>query len=172
MTAPSAPAPPRAVVSAWPPLFVLAVALALLWWAQSYSPVARSFPSAVAAILAVLAVFDLWSRLPLPGRALVEGFWGTSFARREMMHDPALRDEGVMAAWVLAAFAGMALLGTLVALPVFCLVYAWRRGGRPLRQAAIVALALLVFEYVVFEWLLDYTLYRGLLFTTGGFRRW
>lgn len=172
MADPGNPAPPRSVVSVWPALAILAFALDILWWSQSYSPIARQFPSVVAGILAVLALIDLWSRLPVPGRGIVADFWGTSFERREMTHRPALRDEIALTLWVLAAFAGTAVFGILMALPAFCFAYVWRRARRPALQAAAAAVILFGFEFTVFEWLLNYELYRGLLFAKGGLSRW
>lgn len=164
--------PPRSVASVYPALIVIAFALGMLWWSQNYSETARRFPSMVAVALACLGLIDLWSRLDLPGRAFIATFWGTSFDRREMTHDPKLRAELELALWVLGAFAGMAAVGILPALPLFCLLYTWQRAKRPLRQGIVIAVILLAFEYTVFEWLLDYELYRGLLFSKGGLSRW
>ena len=164
--------PPRSVVSIYPPLVILAVALGLGVWAQAYSDVARRFPTVVAVLLAALAMIDLWSRLPLPGQRFISAFWGTSFDRREMMVVPPLVAELRLLAWVLLAFGVMAVVGILPALPTFCFLFVWLRAGRSVWQAVQVALVLLVFEYLVFEWLLDYELYRGLLFSKGGLARW
>ena len=112
--------PPRSVVSIYPPLVILAVALGLGVWAQAYSDIARRFPTVVAVILAALAMIDLWSRLPLPGQRFISAFWGTSFDRREMMVVPPLAAELRLLAWVFLAFGGMAVVGILPALPTFC----------------------------------------------------
>ena len=160
-----------AVTSIWPAVVVLAVAIGLALWSQSYSPVARRFPTAVSVILAILAIFDLWSRIDVPGRRAVTAVWGASFGNREMTHAPDPRDELAITGWILAAFASAALFGILVALPLFCLAYV-RLRGRPLWHAALVAAVLAAFIYAVFEMLLDYELYRGLLFAGGGLRRW
>jgi hypothetical protein len=163
---------PRSVTSVWPALVVMAFGLGILLWAQNYSPTARRFPSVVAGIIVILGLIDLWSRLPLPGQNLIRDFWGTAFDRREMSHDPDFGDEVVMLFWVIAAFAGMAVVGVLVALPIFCLAFTRLKARRPLIQSIIVAVVVLGFEYTVFEWLLDYELYRGLLFSKGGFAKW
>lgn len=163
---------PKSVASVWPALLILAFGAGIWFWAGDYSGTARRFPRIVSAILCGLALIDLWSRLPLPGRKFIDDFWGTSFARREMTHVPTLRAELVLTAWIVAAFAGMAVFGILPALPVFCFAYAWLKAGRPVGQAALVAVVLLGFEYAVFEWLLNYDLYRGLLFSKGGLARW
>ena len=165
-------AAPRSVTSIYPALCILLFAAGMLYWAQDYSATARRFPSAVSAVLIVLAALDLWSRTRLPGRRLIATFWGTDFNRREMVQHPAFRAELALVGWVLAWFAGMAALGVLIAMPLFCFLFTWLRSRRPPLQAALVAFLVVAFEYAVFEWLLGYELYRGLLFSKGGFSAW
>jgi hypothetical protein len=164
--------PPRSVTSVWPALVIVAFGIGIFVWSYAYGTTARRFPQMVAGSLIVLGVIDAWSRLPVPGRDIITEFWGTSFERREMTHVPGRRAEIALVCWVLAAFAGMATFGILAALPVFCFAYAFIWAQLPWKQASIVALVLLVFEITVFEWLLDYELYRGLLFSEGGLARW
>ena len=164
--------PAPSVVSVWPALLVMA--LGAVGWivAGGYAPEGRQFPRIVAAILVVLGAIDLWSRLDLPGRRVVADVWGASFRRREMPQVPPLRAELGLGLWVLGAFAGVALIGILPALPLFCLAFIRLRARRGLTEALVIAAGLFVFEIAVFEWLLDYELYRGLLFSKGGFSRW
>lgn len=166
------PPPPRSVTSVWPAVVLLAVALGMLVWAQGYGPTAARFPTMVAGAMGVLALFDIWSRSALPGRRMIETFWGASFGRREMDHDPPLRDQAALVAWVLACFAGMAAIGILAAAPLFCAAFVRLRGRRSATMSLGVGLAVLAFQFAVFEWLLDYELYRGLLLTKGGLAAW
>jgi hypothetical protein len=144
----------------------------MLVWAQTYSETAARFPSMVAIAMIVLALFDVWSRLPVPGRAAVVAFWGAGFGRREMDYDPPVRAQVAILAWVLACFGGMAVVGILASVPIFVAAFVRFRGGRPVAAAVAVGAAVFAFEYSVFEWLLDYELYRGLLFTRGGVAAW
>ena len=164
--------PARSVVSVWPPLAVSAGGVAIWIVSGTYSDEARQFPRIVAALLVVLGLFDGWSRVNLPGRALVSDIWGASFRRREMLTVPPLRQELVLTLWMAGAFAGMAVVGILVALPAFVFGYLRLHARRGTLFSAAVAGGFLAFEYAVFEWLLDYELYRGLLFTPGGLARW
>jgi hypothetical protein len=66
----------------------------------------------------------------------------------------------------------MALVGILPTVPVYVAGYVRLSGGHPLRVAAIAGLAVLAFVWGVFEGALDYELYRGALFTEGGFAAW
>ena len=163
---------PRSVLSIYPALVIVIVAIGLLIWSQNYGETARRFPSFVAVVLMGLGLIDLWSRTKLPGQTFIKDFWGTSFDRREMDHSPPLKQELGLLLWIVGCFAGMATVGILATVPVFCFAFTWLRSKRPLVQSVLVALGILVFEYVVFEWLLDYTLYRGLFFSKGGLSRW
>lgn len=165
-------APPKAVTSIWPAVAVLAFAGVVCAVAQGYSETARRFPSIVALVLAVLAVFDIYGRTRLPGHDALNTFWGSGFSRREMTHDPGVRDEFAVLGWVVSAFAALAVLGILAGAPLFTLFYVWQRGGRPFAQAALIGLGVMAFEYGVFEWILDYELYRGLILAKGGLSAW
>ena len=163
---------PGMVGTIWPPLLMLIGGAGMAIWAQSYSAVAAQFPTLVGVALAVLAALDLWSRTGLPGAKAIQVFGGAGFERLEMPRLPPMRSEWILVAWVLVAFWAMALFGALFALPAFCLIYIRFAARRSWIQALMVAIAVLVFNYVIFEWLLNYELYRGLLFTKGGFSRW
>lgn len=163
---------PRAVTSVYPAICILVFAAGMFYWAQAYSETARRFPSVVAGALVLFALIDVWSRTKLPGRRFISAFWGTEFNRREMIHNPTVGAQLALVGWVMAWFACMAALGVLVAMPLFCFLFTWLRSRRPPLQSAIVAILVLAFEYVVFEWLLGYELYRGLLFAKGGFSAW
>jgi hypothetical protein len=89
-----------------------------------------------------------------------------------MDYDPPMRAQATMLAWVLACFAGMAVIGILASAAVFVAAFVRFRGGRPLVTAIAVGVAVFAFQYAIFEWLLDYELYRGLLFTRGGMSAW
>lgn len=163
---------PRAVTSVWPGVAMLVFAVIVFAVAWTYPPVSARFPLMVAGALIVLAVLDIWSRSGLPGAGVVETFGGTGFRRREMMHNPGLRDQLECTGWIAAAFALMAAVGILAASPIFCMAYVRLRGRRTLAVAAGVGLAVLAFQFAVFEWALDYQLYRGLFFTKGGISAW
>ncbi len=164
--------PAPSVVSVWPAVVVIAIGVLGWVFAGAYAPEGRQFPRIVAASLVILGVIDLWSRLDLPGLRVVADVWGTSFHRREMPDVPPFGREMGLLLWLLGVFAGVAIFGILVTLPLFCLAFIRFRARRGLFEAAAIATCLFVFEIAVFEWLLDYELYRGLLFSKGGFARW
>lgn len=163
---------PRVVTSVWPGVLFLAVAVAAFTVASGYGPASARFPLMVAGVMIVLAVFDVWSRTRLPGANIVETFGGTSFQNREMMHNPTLANQAECIGWIAVAFVLMAAVGILAASPIFCAAFVRLRGKRPLAVSVGVGLGVLLFQYAVFEWTLDYELYRGLAFTKGGVSAW
>lgn len=163
---------PRSVTSIWPAVVLLGVALAAWLTTRGYSPTSGRFPGMVAAAMMVLVLFDIWSRTSLPGARIVETFGGTSFRRREMMHNPAFLNQLECVGWIVLAFALMAGVGILAASPIFCAAFVRLRGKRTLAVAGVVGLLVLGFQVAVFEWALDYELYRGLPFTKGGLKAW
>lgn len=165
-------AAPRSVTSIWPAVLLCLVAVAAFWVTRGYPANSARFPGMVAGVMIVLALLDVWSRTSLPGARIVQAAGGTSFARREMMHDPPFADQVKCAGWILLGFALMAVLGILAAAPIFTAAFVRVRGGRTLALSAAVGLGLLAFLYGVFELALDYELYRGLLFTRGGVSAW
>ncbi len=163
---------PRAVTSIWPAVVLLGVAVAAWLTTRGYSPTSARFPGMVAAAMIVLALLDIWSRTSLPGARIVETFGGTSFRRREMMHNPTFLNQLECVGWIALAFALMAGVGILAASPIFCAAFVRLRGKRTLAVAGLVGLLVLGFQVAVFEWALDYELYRGLPFTKGGLKAW
>ena len=163
---------PRAVTSIWPAVALLAFAIVAFVVARTYPPNSARFPSMVAATLIVLAALDIWSRSGLRGAGFVETFGGAGFRDREMMHDPSLADQAVCIAWIAGAFALMATIGLLPASAIFCAAFMRLRGRQTLALSATIGLGVTVFLLAVFEWALDYELYRGLAFTEGGVSAW
>lgn len=166
------PAIPRSITSVWPALVPLAVAVVALVTAWGYPPVAARFPVMVGIAMIVLGALDVWGRSGLPGAGVIDTFGGTGFARREMNYDPALGDQAAALGWIALCFVLMAAAGILAASPVFAAAYVRFRGRRSWAVAAIVGLAVLAFQFIVFEWALDYTLYRGVFVTRGGISSW
>lgn len=162
----------RSVRGVWAPLVLLAVAVSGYVVAGNYSEAAARMPQLVCAVLAILAVIDLYSRVPLPGRRFINNFWGSGFEHREMRSVPGFGREATVIGWMILGFAGLALFGLLPALPAFCFGYVLLEAKRPLKEALLVTAIVFVFQFFVFEIVLDYELYRGLLFSEGGLSKW
>jgi hypothetical protein len=163
---------PRIVTSIWPAVLLLAFAIVTFVVAQGYSATSARFPSMVAGAMIVLSVFDIWSRTNLPGANTVKTFGGTGFRQREMMHNPSLANQAACLGWIAGAFVMMAAVSILAASPIFCAAYVRFKGKRSLAVSVSVGIGVLIFQFAVFEWALNYELYRGLFFTKGGVSAW
>lgn len=163
---------PRAITSIWPAVLLLALACAVVAVALGYPPIAARFPVMVGVTLIVLTLLDVWSRTRLPGAGLIDTFGGTGFRRREMTHDPSFANQAECIGWIVLCFALMAAVGILAASPIFAAAFVGIRGRRSWSVSAAVGLAVLAFQFAVFEWALDYELYRGLFVTRGGISAW
>ncbi len=163
---------PRLITSIWPAVLLLAFACGTLFFAWGYAPIAARFPVMVSVTMVVLTLLDIWSRSGLPGAGVIETFGGTGFRRREMTHEPSFANQAECVGWIAGCFVLMAAGGILAASPIFCAAFVRLRGKRSLTVSAIVGLVVLAFQFAVFEWALDYELYRGLFVARGGVSQW
>ncbi|MQA67434.1 MAG: hypothetical protein GEU76_16285 [Alphaproteobacteria bacterium] len=67
--------------------------------------------------------------------------------------------------WVLIACAGVIVFGFLWATPVYVFAYMVLHGRKPVVQSGLTALGATAFLWIAFELLLEYEIYRGLLFS-------
>jgi hypothetical protein len=163
---------PAKIKSVWPPLLLLLMSLGYAYWAQDYGDIPRLMPTLVGLATAGLAVLDLLSRFDTRlGRAL-QLTLGADFERREMSHDPSLASEARQLGWMVGCIVALLMIGILPTVPLFILAYMRFSGGQPWMRSALSALFVLIFVTVVFEVLLDYSLYRGVLFDPRGFGAW
>lgn len=163
---------PKAVRSIYPPLVLIALAFVMIVWSQRYNETARLVPLLVSYSLLILALFDLLCRFDRPFIGPLRDFWGADFQNREMRHDPRPAAEVSQVLWITGCVAGMMLIGILVTIPVFILSYIVVQGRRPWLESVLVTAIVFAFVYVVFEMLLEYQLYRGVLFDERGFQGW
>jgi hypothetical protein len=163
---------PAMIRSAWPPLLLLAMALAFTWWAQDYRPGPRLLPTVVGVITAALCILDLLARGGTKFAAALRLTLGADFVNREMKHNPAPRAEAAQIGWMIACILAMLFIGILPAVPLFIAAYMRLFGRRSWTAAVLSALVVFVFVVLVFEVFLGTTLYRGVLFDPKGFGAW
>ena len=150
-------------------LTVLAIGVGFLAWAHTYPPQAGEVPTLVAWLTIVLALIDAAARTETAlGRVL----------RRVVSAEQVIEwkaDGGEVSArrvassvfWLLAYLAGVALVGFLVATPLYIFLYVKLHGGHSARAGALTAAGTTLGVWIVFQLLFRYPLYPGLLF--GGF---
>jgi hypothetical protein len=67
-------------------------------------------------------------------------------------------------AWFTGLGVGIYLVGFLITIPLYVIASLMLRGRKPFRTAAIFAASVFAVIWIVFEWLMGYELYRGVLF--------
>lgn len=154
-----------------PSLVLLVVASAYLATSLNYDADDRALPMGISALTVVLVVLDLLSRgegkvartlrRVLQGRSqqqpTVPGLEGQAGLRHP------LRKELAAFGWIFA-FLGLALVfGFYVAIPIYVVSYLRVYAGKPLLWAAAVGLGLTALLYAMFELLLGYSVFGGII---------
>lgn len=145
---------------------ILAAMIGFLVWSYAYDPGSRLVPVVVGWAGIVLCLLDLVAHLDHPiGRMVGTVLSGTAH-RDEDVHETARRfgRELIACLWMVAALAGVVLFGFLLTTPVYVFAYMLWHGRRTVRQAGITAVVTTLFIWIVFELLLRYELFRGVLF--------
>lgn len=163
---------PKAVRSVWPAAVLAGFAILMIVWSGGYNETARLVPRLVGWAMLILCAIDILSRLDLPFSQLLKDFWGADFRNREMKHNPRWMAELGQFMWITGLVAGMMTVGILPSVPAFVMAYMAFHGGRRWLECLVAGAVVFGFVFVVFEVLLDYTLYRGLLFDDRGFSNW
>lgn len=148
-----------------PPVVVFAASLGFLVWAYTYEGRAEMMPALTGWFLVVMSFLDILAHTGTRvGDAVAEFFAGklTGEGKSEA-HGSLLRTLQAMA-WPGFFVAGIIFFGFFVAIPVYVFLFMLLFGRKSLRAACIGALATTFFILVVFEWLLDYEVFRGVLF--------
>ncbi len=163
---------PKAVRSIWPAVVLAGFSALMIFWSHSYGETARLVPVLVGWGMLALCIVDILSRLNLPFSQMLKDFWGADFRNREMKHNPAWKADIAQVLWVTGCVAGMLTIGILPSVPVFVMGYMAFHGGRRWLECVAAGAIVFGFVFVVFEVLLDYELYRGVLFDERGFSNW
>jgi hypothetical protein len=159
---------PAIVQSIYPPLVLLVLAGLLMYWSFDYGETARRLPLLISSVTFGLIVLDLLSRFPSKVGELIHWTLGAGFQDREMMEDPHWRAELLQITWVAGCVACMAALGILATIPLFIFLYMLIQGKQPLFFSLLIATIVVVIVAIVFEFFLEYDLYRGMLFSNDG----
>jgi len=148
------------------PALVLALALAMIAWTYGHEPRTRLVPALTAWTLLIFALLDLAAATGTrPGRFIAALFTG-SLAGPEGDDGKPQPSRRVLAAcaWVTGYLIAVLLVGFHLATPVYVALFVITRGRMSLRKGLLAAAATEGFIAVTFEWLMQFQLYRGLLF--------
>lgn len=144
----------RRITEVLPSLVLAAVAAIYVWASYSYDTASRASPWIAGVMATVLAVIDVASKC----RRSVER------ARKEPADSPhTLAQEVLMFSWI-GGFLGLAVvLGFYASAPLYVFCYLRLYARKRSSVAAMTAFGVLGFLYVVFDVLMGYDVFRGLI---------
>jgi hypothetical protein len=148
-----------------PALGVFACAVGFLVWTYAYTGRGHMLPALTGWILVILSALDIVAATPTRlGGGIAELFAGKVIGEAKAEAHGTLSRILMAAAWPGAFVAGVILFGFFLAIPVYVFAFMLLFGKKTLREALIAAATTTVFTLVVFEWLLNYEVFRGILF--------
>ncbi|HSC95899.1 MAG TPA: tripartite tricarboxylate transporter permease [Burkholderiales bacterium] len=157
---------PRRYAQLAVPALMLASAAGMLAWAYQYDGRTRMVPALTAWTLLIFALLDLAAATGTsPGRFIAAFFTGSLTGPEGDEGKPQPPRKVIAAcAWVTGYLIAVLLAGFHLATPVYVALFVVMQGRMSLRRALIAAAATAGFIAVTFEWLMQFELYRGLLF--------
>lgn len=157
--------PPPLVLRVAPTIVVFACSVGFLVWTYAYTGRGHMMPALIGWLLVILAVLDILAATPTKiGAAIAEFFAGKVVGEAKSEAHGTLLRTLMAAAWPGAFVAGVVLFGFFVAIPIYVFLFMLLYGGKTLKEAILAAAVTTAFTLVVFEWLLDYEVFRGILF--------
>jgi Tripartite tricarboxylate transporter TctB family len=148
-----------------PALVMFACSVGFLVWTYAYTGRGHMMPALTGWMLVILSVLDIVATTPTRiGAGVARFFAGKVVGETKSKDHGTLARTLTAAAWPGAFVAGVVLFGFFVAIPVYVFLFMLLFGKLPLKLAIVWALATTAFTFVVFEWLLDYEVFRGVLF--------
>ena len=161
-----------AVRSVYAPVAWLTLCAGFTIWSYDLDSVSRAAPLLVGYAGLVLGALDLVSRFEGAVPNAVRITMGAGFSHPEITHNSKLSAELVQVGWMTLFVVMLLFIGVLPAVPVYVLASMRINGRRTWKESVIASVATLAFVFVVFEVLLAFELYRGVLFDERGFDRW
>lgn len=145
-------------------LLMLVLAAAFLFFSYQLTGKGETVPVLIGWIAVFLCVLDVIAHTDNSvGRAVAMLLSGSTHLDAESGTEATL-SETVSMAWMVIATAAIVLFGFLIATPVYVFAYMILHGKKPIIQSGMTALVTTLFVWVVFELLMEYQVYRGLLF--------
>jgi formate hydrogenlyase subunit 3/multisubunit Na+/H+ antiporter MnhD subunit len=156
----------RSVLAPIPLLILIGL---LIFFSYDYGETARRLPLIIATATLALLILDFLSRPPGKVGRIIRLSLGAGFQDPELKRDPQWRSEIVQVIWVAFCVISILLVGILPTIPIFIFLYMVTNGKQTVVSGLTVSAITLLLVAIVFELLLEYELYRGLLFDRDGF---
>ena len=142
----------QGLLAALPSLLIAVLAVAYVWISYDYVFGARAMPWIAGILAMILAIFDAVTRRPAAAASGSAGAQAASIAQ-----------ELGMFAWMAGFLVLVVVLGFYAAIPFYLFCYLRLRAGKGGLVAAATGFGLAGFLYVVFELLMGYEIFGGLL---------
>ena len=148
-------------------ILLLAFSIVFLSWSYSYGERAQQMPVLVGWVMVFLCVLDVVASSGTRMGDMVRAFFSGTFVGEEVgaAAGKPLGRTLVAIFWPMAFVALVAVFGFMPVIPVYAFLFVVAQGRKTVRQGIISAAVTTVFTYVVFELLLRYEVYRGLVFS-------
>jgi hypothetical protein len=162
------PAEPEAMTrtrNLYASLLILAIAIAFQAMTYGLPANNRMVPALVGWIAIVLCVLDVIAHTETAAGRWIARVMSGSAHIAAAKPGPGLAAELRAFLWIALACAGVALFGFMWTIPVYIFAYTVIQGRKPMILAGLTALGATFSIWVAFELLLEYEIYRGLLFS-------
>jgi len=145
---------------------MLAFSVGFLIWSSTYDEQSRQVPMLIAWSMLILCALDIVATTGTKiGRYVKAFFSGTIVG--EAADDGTPRPLGktlVAMAWPIGFVGSVVFFGFVAVIPVYVFLFVLLQGRKSIRLALTSAVSTTAFTYVVFDQLLQYEVYRGLVF--------
>lgn len=153
--------------SFFPPVVLALIAGTMTWWALDFGDTARRLPILIGSGTLALIVLDFLSRFENATGRFLRAAIGADFSDPEMQHTPRWQAEVTQVAYLALILSGIVIFGFLAAVPSCIFLYMLLQGKQSVLRSALVSIGVLVLIATLFEVILDYDLYRGVLFDSN-----
>lgn len=150
-----------------PPVLMLAFSTLFLVWSYTYGERAQQMPVLVGWVMVILCALDVVASTGTRVGDMVRAFFSGTLigeAVSTAAGKPLSRTLIAML-WPMAFVVLVAVFGFMPVIPVYAFLFVVVQGRKSVRQGIISAVVTTVFTYVVFELLLRYEVYGGIVFS-------
>lgn len=141
---------------------IMALMLFFLHETYEFKGKVRTFPLIIGFAGVTLCVFDILSVTDTRLGHFVTRVFGAALEQDQIKHRPVRKELLIFAVMALGVF-GIWLFGFLIASPIFVFLWMLIGGGKTLKLSLYVGFSTLVFIYGLFELILKYELFPGII---------
>ena len=148
-------------------ILLLAFSVVFLSWSYSYGERAQQVPVLVGWVMFTLCVLDVVASTGTRIGDMVRAFFSGTVIGKDNSSaagKPVGRTIAAML-WPTAFVLMVGVFGFMAVIPVYVFLFVVLQGKKSFRQGIIAAAVTTAFTYVVFELLLSYEVYKGIVFS-------